>query len=164
MVLTIRPAGHADADAIWEIFHAVVATADTYAYPADTPREQALTWWFPTGGWTFVALLDDRIVGTYVMKPNQPGQGGHVANCGYMVAPEASGRGVGEAMCRHSLVEARRLGFLAMQFNFVVSTNTRAVSLWKRCGFEIVGTLPRAFRHPSRGLVDAYVMHQHLEP
>jgi L-amino acid N-acyltransferase YncA len=164
MVLTIRPAGNADADAIWEIFHTVVATADTYAYPADTPREQALAWWFPAGGWTFVALLDDRIVGTYVMKPNQPGQGGHVANCGYMVSPEASGRGVGEAMCRHSLAEARRLGFLAMQFNFVVSTNTRAVNLWKRCGFEIVGTLPRAFRHPSHGLVDAYVMHQHLEP
>jgi len=164
MVLTIRPAGNADKDAIWEIFHAVVATADTYAYPADTPREQALAWWFPAGGWTFVALIDDRTVGTYVMKPNQPGQGGHVANCGYMVAPEASGRGVGEAMCRHSLVEARRLRFLAMQFNFVVSTNTRAVSLWKRCGFEIVGTLPRAFRHPSHGLVDAYVMHQHLEP
>ena len=163
MVLTIRPAGDDDRDAIWQIFHAVVSTADTYAYPADTPREQALAWWFPPGGWTYVALHDGRALGTYVMKANQPGQGSHVANCGYMVAPEASGRGIGEAMCRHSLDEARRFGFQAMQFNFVVSTNTRAVNLWQRCGFSIVGTVPQAFRHPVHGLVDTYVMHRSLE-
>jgi L-amino acid N-acyltransferase YncA len=164
MVLTVRAAGDVDRDAIWDIFHAVVATGDTYAYPPDTARDQALASWFPPGGWTFVALLDGRVVGTYVMKANQPGQGSHVANCGYMVAPDAGGRGVGEAMCRHSLDEARKLGFLAMQFNFVVSTNTRAVNLWKRCGFTVVGTLPQAFRHPVHGLVDAYVMHRTLEP
>ena len=107
--------------------------------------------------------LDGRVVGTYVMKANQPGQGSHVANCGYMVAPDVSGRGVGEAMCRHSLEEARGLGFRAMQFNFVVSTNARAVNLWKRCGFSIVGTVPQAFRHPTHGLVDTYVMHRSLE-
>jgi len=101
-------------------------------------------------------------VGTYLLKPNQPGQGSHVANCGYMVARAASGRGIGEAMCRHSLEEARRLGFRAMQFNFVVSTNTRAVALWKKCGFSVVGTVPQAFRHPTLGLVDAHVMHRLL--
>jgi L-amino acid N-acyltransferase YncA len=162
MVLTIRPAVAADHDAIWRIFHAVVAPADTYAYPPDTTREQALEWWCPPGGWTYVAALEEGVVGTYVMKANQPGQGSHVANCGYMVQPEASGRGVGEAMCRHSLEEAKRLGFRAMQFNFVVSTNTRAVGLWQRCGFTIVGTVPEAFRHPTRGFVDAYVMHRNL--
>lgn len=162
MALIIRPATPADDEAIWRIFHEVVSAGDTYAYQPDTTREEGLALWFPPGGWTYVAALDDAIVGTYVMKANQPGQGSHTANCGYMVARAASGRGVGEAMCRHSLEEAKRLGFLAMQFNFVVSTNTRAVALWRRCGFTIVGTLPQAFRHPTLGLVDAYVMHRGL--
>jgi L-amino acid N-acyltransferase YncA len=163
MVLTIRRAGPADHDAIWRIFHDIVAAGDTYAYPPDTSREEAMALWFPKGGWTFVAEQDGAIVATYVMKANQPGQGNHVANCGYMVDPAASGRGVGEALCRHSLAEARHLGFLAMQFNFVVATNTRAVELWKRCGFSIVGTVPGAFRHPTLGLVDAHVMYCRLE-
>lgn len=163
MVLTIRAAAAADYEAIWRIFHEVVAAGDTYAYPPTTTREEALRLWFPHGGWTFVAECDGRVVGTYVMKANQPGQGSHVANCGYMIAAAASGRGFGEALCRHSLAEAARRGFRAMQFNFVVSTNTRAVALWQRCGFAIVGTVPEAFRHPTRGLVDAYVMHRRLD-
>jgi L-amino acid N-acyltransferase YncA len=163
MVLTIRVAAAGDHEAIWRIFHEVVAAADTYAYPPATPREQALELWFPSGGWTFVAESDGRVVGTYVMKANQPGQGSHVANCGYMIEAASSGRGIGEALCRHSLAEARRLGFHAMQFNLVVSTNTRAVALWQRCGFAIVGTVPEAFRHPARGLVDAYVMYRRLD-
>lgn len=162
MVLTIRPATRADEEAIWRIFHEVVAAADTYAYPPDTTRDEALQLWYPPNGWTYVAEVGELVVGTYVMKANQPGQGSHTANCGYMVARAASGRGVGEALCRHSLDEARRLGFLAMQFNFVVATNIRAVALWRRCGFAIVGTLPQAFRHPTEGLVDAYVMHRRL--
>ena len=163
MALTIRPAGPQDHDAIWRIFHEVVAAGDTYAYRPDTTREEAMALWFPGGGWTFVAELDGAVVATYVMRPNQPGQGSHVANCGYMVDRMASGRGVGEALCRHSLAEAKRLGFLAMQFNFVVASNTRAVELWKRCGFTIVGTVPGAFRHPALGLVDAHVMYRWLE-
>jgi L-amino acid N-acyltransferase YncA len=163
MVLTIRPAGAADHDAIWRIFHTVVAAGDTYTYPPETTREEALSLWFPRGGWTYVAEHGGAVVATYVMKANQPGQGSHVANCGYMVERAASGRGVGEALCRHSLAEAKRLGFTAMQFNFVVSTNTRAVALWQRCGFSIVGTVPRAFRHPTRGLVDAHIMYRPLE-
>jgi len=163
MVLTIRPAAVADHEAIWRIFHEVVAAADTYAYPAGTTRDEALSLWLPREGWTFVAEMDGRVVGTYVMKANQPGQGSHVANCGYMVEGAASGRGVGEALCLHSLAAAKHLGFRAMQFNFVVSTNSRAVELWRRCGFAIVGTLPEAFRHPTRGLVDAYVMYRRLD-
>jgi len=162
MVLTIRPAGGADHDRIWEVFHEVVSAGDTYAYATDTTREQALAAWLPPGGWTYVADLDGRVVATYLLKANQPGQGSHVANCGYMVAREAAGRGIGEALCRHSLQEASRLGFLAMQFNLVVSTNERAVRLWQRCGFSVVGRLPKAFRHPTYGLVDALVMHRLL--
>ena len=162
MALTIRPATPADHEAIWRVFHEVVATGDTYAYPPATTREQALRLWLPADGWTYVGELEGAVVATYVMRPNQPGQGSHVANCGYMVARAASGRGIGEALCRHSLEEARRLGFRAMQFNFVVSTNDRAVSLWQRCGFAIVGTLPGAFRHPTLGDVDAYVMYRAL--
>jgi L-amino acid N-acyltransferase YncA len=162
MVLTIREASDTDHEAIWRIFHEVVSAGDTYPYAPDTTREQALALWFPAGAWTFVAELDGAVVATYLMKANQPGQGRHVANCGYMVARAASGLGIGEALCRHSLDEAGRLGFRAMQFNFVVSTNTRAVTLWKRCGFSIVGTVPQAFRHPALGFVDAYVMHRFL--
>ena len=163
MVLTIRPATAADDDAIWRIFHAVVAAGDTYTFSPATTREEAMSLWFPRGGWTYVAEHGSEVVATYVMKANQPGQGSHVANCGYMVERSASGRGVGEALCRHSLGEARRLGFTAMQFNFVVSTNTRAIALWQRCGFSIVGTVPRAFRHPTLGLVDAHIMYRSLE-
>jgi ribosomal protein S18 acetylase RimI-like enzyme len=162
MVLTIRPATGADHDAIWRIVHDVVSAGDSYPYPPETTRDQAMGWWFPQGGWTFVAEMAGHVVGTYVMKANQPGRGSHIANCGYMVSADARGRGVGEALCRHSLDEARQLGFRAMQFNLVVSTNTPAVALWQKCGFAIVGTVPGAFRHPAHGLVDAYVMHRVL--
>ena len=162
MAVVVRSARVEDQDAVWRVFHEVVAAGDTYAFPPDTTREQALALWFPPDGWTYVADVDGEVVATYVMKPNQPGQGSHTANCGYMVARAASGRGVGEAMCRHSMDEARRLGFRAMQFNFVVSSNAGVVALWKKCGFTIVGTLPQAFRHPTQGFVDAYVMHRFL--
>jgi L-amino acid N-acyltransferase YncA len=160
--LEIRPARAEDRDAIWEIFREVVSRGDTYAYPPDTSRDEAMALWFPSGALTCVGVDSGEIVATYLLKANQPGQGDHVANCGYMVARRASGRGIGEALCRHSLDEARRLGFRAMQFNFVVSSNASAVRLWQKCGFTIVGTLPQAFRHPSLGLVDCYVMHRTL--
>jgi GNAT superfamily N-acetyltransferase len=160
--LLIRPAAEADHDGIWAVFREIVSAGDTYAYPPDTTRDEALAIWFPKGGWTYVGIADGEVAATYVMRVNQPGQGSHTANCGYMVARRFSGRGFGEALCCHSLDEARRLGFLAMQFNFVVSTNTGAVRLWQKCGFAIVGTVPKAFRHPSLGLVDIYVMHRFL--
>lgn len=161
-MIAIREAEEADFDAVWRIFHQVVRRGDTYTYDPETTREQAHSIWMPGGHKTYVACVDERIVGTYILKQNQPGLGSHVANAGYMVSADARGKGVGRAMCEHSLEEARRMGFHAMQFNIVVSTNESAVALWEKCGFSIVGTLPQAYRHRELGLVDAYVMHRFL--
>lgn len=160
-MIAIRLAEPADFDAIWEIFHAVVQGGDTYAYEPSTTQEQARTIWMETGA-TYVGLADGRVVGTYVLRANRMGLGSHVANASYMVSPDYQGHGAGRALCEHSLEEARKAGFIAMQFNFVVSTNQAAVELWKKCGFQIVGTAPKAFRHRQLGLVDAYVMHRYL--
>lgn len=162
-MLTIRRSGESDFDAIWRIFRAVVADGDTFTWDEATTREQARAFWLGLeGGQTYVALLNDEVVGAYIIKPNQPGRGSHVANAAYMVGPGRRGLGVGRLMCEHSLDEARAAGFLAMQFNIVVSTNETAVSLWKKSGFEVVGTLPKVFRHRERGFVDAFVMHRFL--
>ena len=161
--LRIRPATNADRDAIWRIFRAVVASGDTYAFPEDMPREEALAAWMGPGIRTFVAEDDSGIVGTYTVNPNQQGRGDHVANCAYMVAPKAQGRGVGHAMAERSLEDARALGYRAVQFDFVVSTNEPAIRLYRDLGFEVVGTLPGAFRHPEQGEVDVYVMYRRLD-
>ena len=160
--LVVRPDTAADADALWAVLEPVIRAGETYAYPRNLGRDAALAAWHPAGGHTFVAELDARIAGTYLLKANQGGPGSHVANCGYMVASWARGRGLGEALCRHSLDTARGLGFRAMQFNSVVSTNRTAIALWQRCGFAIVGTVPRAFDHPQHGPVDIHVMHRSL--
>ncbi|MES2572858.1 MAG: GNAT family N-acetyltransferase [Verrucomicrobiota bacterium] len=159
----IRSATHADADAIWNIFHEVVAPGDTYVFSPQMPREEALAYWFGKETHTYVAESAGQVVGTYILRPNQPALGSHVANAAFMVSPAARGSGVGKRMGEHSLAEARRLGFLAMQFNFVVSTNHAAVRLWQQLGFQIIGTLPGAFRHLQRGFVDAYVMFRALQ-
>ncbi|HEV2913153.1 MAG TPA: GNAT family N-acetyltransferase [Pyrinomonadaceae bacterium] len=161
-MISIRTARASDFDSIWQIFREVVERGDTYVYDPLTTREEARSIWMSEGVETFVASVDGRIVGTYILRPNQTGLGSHVANAGYMVRSDAAGRGVGRAMCEHSLEEARGRGFLAMQFNMVVSTNEGAVALWKKLGFSIVGTLPRVFRHQRLGLVDAFVMHRFL--
>lgn len=161
-MIDIRRAEDSDFDGIWTIFHEVVQGGDTYLYDPKTTREEARASWMSRDVSTYVAILDGVVVGTYILRPNQGGLGSHVANAGYMVRKEAGGKGIGAALCRHSMEEARRQGFLAMQFNMVVSTNERAVALWQRMGFAIVGTLPKAFRHSKLGLVDAYVMYQLL--
>lgn len=161
-VLEIRRATEADRDAIWNIFHAVITPGDTYAFDPQMSREEALAYWFRPDTHTYVAEQDRQIVATYILKANQPALGSHVANAAFMVAPRAHGLGVGRKMGDHCLREARRLGFRAMQFNFVVSTNEAAIRLWKQLGFEIVGTLPGAFRHPQKGYVDVYVMFRSL--
>jgi L-amino acid N-acyltransferase YncA len=160
--LLIRRAEDSDFDNIWEIFHAVVAKGDTYAYDPATTKEQARAIWMASDLSTYAAFLDGELVGTYILKANQPGLGSHVANAGYMVHPDHAGRGIGRALCEHSLDEARRTGFLAMQFNAVVSTNEPAIALWRKMGFAIVGTVPKAFRHRELGLVDLLVMHRFL--
>jgi L-amino acid N-acyltransferase YncA len=158
----IREATDHDRDAVWEIFHAIVAGEDTYVFDPETPREEALDYWFHHGTRTYVAESGGRVVGTYLLRPNRPGLGSHVSNAAFMVSPSARGLGVGRAMGEHCLGEARRLGYRAMQFNFVVSTNEPAVKLWHQLGFTIVGTLPGAFRHRTHGFVDAYVMFRSL--
>ena len=156
--LTIRPAAAADDDAIWAILEPTFRAGETYPIPRDISRADALAYW--RSPWHSVFVVEDagHIVGTYYLRANQRGGGDHVANCGYMVAPQAIGRGIARAMCAHSLTLAREAGFTAMQFNFVVASNQRAVKLWQSCGFEIVGRLPQAFRHPGLGPVDALVM------
>jgi len=162
--LRIRRAKTEDRNAIWRIFHAVVATGDTYVFDAHISRTKALGYWLAPGTNCYVALSDQQIVGTYILKANQPGLGSHVANAGFMVAPSARGCGVGRTMAVHCLEEAERLGFRAMQFNFVVATNENALRLWKDLGFKIVGTLPDGFRHARRGFVDVYIMYRRLKP
>lgn len=161
--IVIRAATENDHDAIWKIFQATIITGDTFVFDANTPREKALSYWCAADAATFVAEQDGKVIGSYLLRPNQPGLGDHVANAGYMVDPNARGSGVGRAMGEHSLDEARRRGYRAMQFNFVVSTNESAVHLWRQLGFNIVGTLPGAFRHAQKGFVDAYVMFRSLE-
>ena len=161
--LTIREATGDDFDRIWPIFHAVVAAGDTYAIPRDITKDDARAYWMDAPRKTFVCEEDGEVLGSYILKTNQPGAGVHVCNAGYMVAPAARGRGVASAMCEHSQEFARRLGYRAMQFNLVVATNEGAVRLWTNLGFTTVGRLPRAFRHPSLGDVDAFVMYKWLE-
>jgi ribosomal protein S18 acetylase RimI-like enzyme len=161
-MISVRPAAHSDADSVWAILEPVIRAGETYTLPLDMTRDAALAWWFSPGHEVFVAHENGEAVGTYFLRANQQGGGAHVANCGYITAARASGRGVARTMCAHSLERARQRGFRAMQFNFVVSTNERAVRLWKSCGFEIVGRLPAAFCHPTAGFVDAFVMSRPL--
>ncbi len=147
---------------MWRIFRAVVATGTTYVFAPDTSRDDGEAYFIGPGIASWVFQDAGRIIGMYRLVPNRRDLGSHVANASFMVDPDHAGRGVGKAMGLHCLREARRAGFLAMQFNCVVSTNTSAVMLWKKLGFEIVGTLPKAFRHSEHGLVDAYVMYRFL--
>jgi L-amino acid N-acyltransferase YncA len=160
--LTIRPALHADWKGMWPIFRSVVATETTYVFGEETREDEARPYWFGSGIQSWVAESQAEVVGFYRLIPNRRDLGSHVANASFMVDPRCQGRRIGEALGRHCLAEAKRAGYLSMQFNFVVSTNTAAVALWRKLGFEIVGTLPKAFRHRERGLVDAYVMYRFL--
>lgn len=160
--MLIRERNQSDSDAVWKILEPVIRGGDTYTLPREMNRQEALAYWNAPGHEVFVAEENAEILGTYYLRANQKGGGAHVANCGYMTAPWASGRGIARAMCRHSLERAKARGFRAMQFNFVVSSNERAVRLWERMGFEIVGRLPAAFMHPMLGPVDALVMYRNL--
>ncbi|MDC7784674.1 GNAT family N-acetyltransferase [Rhodoplanes sp. TEM] len=158
----IRPAAAADADALWAILEPVIRAGETYPLPRDMDREDALAYWLSPAHEVFVAVYEDggraAVVGTYYLRANNAGGGAHVANCGYMVAQDAAGRGVAQEMCAHSLARAKARGFRAMQFNFVIASNERAVRLWQHMGFAIVGRLPGVFEHPTKGFVDALVM------
>ena len=160
--LKIRLVRDGDADALWPILRDVVRAGDTYAIEPDLSQSRLMEYWCETPRATYVAEAEGRILGTYYIKTNQPGGGSHVCNCGYITAPAARGRGVARAMCEHSQEAARALGYEAMQFNFVVTSNEGAIALWTKLGFETVGRLPKAFRHPKQGPVDALVMFKWL--
>lgn len=164
MGFTIRRYQPDDWAAVWPLLRDTFASGDTYAFAPDSSEAEIRRAWIDAPQSTWVAIDDatGALLGTYILKPNQPGLGGHVCNCGYVVALAARGRGIASAMCEHSQDEARARGFRAMQFNLVVSTNEDAVRLWQKLGFAIVGTLPGAFRHADRGYVDAYVMFKTL--
>jgi ribosomal protein S18 acetylase RimI-like enzyme len=156
--MLIRQSRPQDADAIWRILEPTFRAGETYPIPRDISRSDALVYWHPPGHSVFVAEDANGIVGTYYLRANNRGGGAHVANCGYVVAPNAFGRGVARAMCAHSMEQARARKFTAMQFNFVIASNSRAVQLWQSLGFTIAGRLPGAFEHPNLGFVDAYLM------
>lgn len=159
----IRPATDADRPAIWDALQPVIRAGETLALPRDMTREDALAYWFEPGHEVFVADVDSgELGGTYFVHANHRGGGSHVANCAYVTAHRAAGRGFARAMAEHSLAHAKERGFRAMQFNFVVSTNGAAVHLWTALDFGIVGTLPGAFVHPTLGDVDAHVMYRRL--
>src|SRR5262245_55396722 len=160
--MTIRPATAADEEAMWQIFKAVVAGGDTYVFAPGTSREEALDYFLGPDMQSWVGELDGSVVGMYKLIPNRRDLGSHVANASFMVAPAAHGKGIGRALGEHCLAEAKKAGYQAMQFNFVISTNTGAVHLWQELGFEILATLPKAFNHARLGYVDAYVMHRFL--
>jgi len=165
---SISAATEADWSGMWEIFHDVVQGGDTYSYDADTGEEDAKNLWmgagkYGTGALAYVAKDGDKVVGTYSLRRNHYGHGAHVANAGYMVHKDYRGQGIARALCAHSLTEAKKQGCLSMQFNYVVSTNTRAVELWQAMGFKIIGVSPKSYRHAKLGLVDIYIMHRFLD-
>ena len=160
--MKIREANDSDFERIWPIFSEIVSAGETYAYPIDTGKEEAKRLWMDIPLKTFVAEDEGDIVGTYYIKTNQSGPGSHVCNCGYMVPAAQRGKGIATAMCEHSQKIAIDLGYKAMQFNLVASTNQGAIRLWKKLGFEEVGRLPDAFHHPRKGYIDALVMYKWL--
>jgi L-amino acid N-acyltransferase YncA len=146
----------------WPVFSAIIQAEETYAFDPDLNEQQAFALWCTLPAETYVAVEDGIVLGSYYIKANASGPGAHVCNCGYMVENAARGKGVAKALCLHSQQRALALGFKAMQFNAVVSSNTVAVALWQKLGFEVVGRVPKAYRHKQLGLVDTLVMYQWL--
>lgn len=162
MNFEIRKAIEADKTEVWKIIQAIISAGDSYVFYPDSTKEKMLEYWFGEEKETYVAILDKEILGTFFLKANQPDLGSHICNAGYMVSSEAKGKGIGRKMAEFSLPEAKRLGFKAMQFNFVVKSNEIAVKLWLNLGFEIIGEIPEVFQHKDLGLVNALIMYRKL--
>ncbi|SEG09402.1 GNAT family N-acetyltransferase [Algoriphagus boritolerans] len=162
MEINIRKAVDSDSESLWEIIEPIIREGKTYVFSPDSSKEKIMTFWLAAEKATYVAESKGEIVGTFFLKANQPDRGSHVVNAGYMVSPNARGKGIGQKMAEYSFEEAKRLGFKAMQFNFVVKSNSAAISLWSKLGFEIVGEVPEAFIHPELGLINVLVMYRKL--
>ncbi len=161
--MKIRSATEHDCKPVWDIFSKVIETGDTYVFSPKTSKSDFKKYWFAAYMKTFVVEENGIILGTYIIKPNQMDLRNHIANCSYMVSPRAQGKGIGTLLCEHSIQTAKENGFNGIQFNIVVSTNERAVKLWEKFGFKIIGTTPKGFRHSKLGLVDTYIMFKSLE-
>ena len=161
-MFVIRKALSTDQEAIWQISKEVISTGDTYTFAPDASREELLSFWFGKDKHTYVVVEKNEVLGMCLIKPNQPGLGSHIANAAYMVSDKAEGQGIGKALCLFSLDEAKQLGFQAMQFNIVIKSNDRAVKLWQKLGFQIIGEIPEAFNHKQLGLTNAYIMYRKL--
>lgn len=163
MAFTIRPAEAKDADRLWDIWQQVIAGGDTYSYDEDATRDYAIDYWTGPGNHGFVAVdAQECVLGMCAVRANRTGRGGHVGNGSFMVSAEARGQGVARALGEHAIQVATDLGFKAIQFNFVVSTNIVAVKLWQSLGFKIIGTTPQGFQHKTLGLVDVHILHRFL--
>lgn len=160
--IEIRTATLNDYDAVWEIFSKVIQTGDTYVFHPNTPKDDLQKHWFASYMQTYVLEENGKILGTYILKQNQIDLGSHIANASYMVHPNTQGKGIGKKLCEHSLKTAKELGFKAMQFNSVISTNVAAINLWKNYGFKIIGTTPKGFKHQKLGYIDSYIMYKSL--
>ena len=160
--LSIRAAVFADRDSVWQTLEPTIRASESIALAPDLTRDGALDFWFSAQHEVFVAEQAGTIVGSYFLRESRSGGGAHVAGSLYVVSPSATGRGIAQAMCEHSLIRAKQRGFLSIQLDFVISSDERRLKLWQRAGFRVVGTLPQAFRHPSLGLVDVLVMHREL--
>jgi len=152
----------ADFEAFWPTFESVIKEQKTYAFDPDMSIDESYKIWCDMPLKTFVAKEGGRVLGTYYIKANAAGPSNHICNCGYMVSSAARGKGIATSLCEHSQKQGVKLGFTAMQFNSVISTNSGAVRLWQKLGYSIIGTIPSAFRHPTEGLVDAFIMHKKL--
>ena len=161
--MIIREATINDFENIWPLLEEVFSKGDTYTFDTNITKEEAKIEWMDKPNKTYIAIDDNEVLGTYFLKTNQQGPGSHVCNAGYIVSEKARGKGLGDKLCKHSLIEAKLLGYKAMQYNIVVSTNIGAIKLWQKNGFKIVGTLPKAYNHIELGYVDAFVMYKFLE-
>ena len=162
-MITIRKLIPSDHDQVWDILKAIIQKGEVFAYPITSTKEEIIDYWCHPKKHTYVAIKDTEIAGTFFIQDNQPGLGSHIANAGYAVSEKHAGHGIGKAMCEYSLTEAKRLGYMAMQFNIVVKSNENAVQLWKKMGFSIIGEIPDAFMHSKNGLTNAYIMYRKLD-
>ncbi len=161
--MNIKLISKQDFQVFWPTFQEIILAEETYAFEPGMDLNSAFEAWCKKPQETYAIKDEEMVVGSYYIKPNSTGPSSHVCNCGYMVAPQSRGKGIARKLCLHSQERAITLGYKAMQFNAVVSTNLVAVNLWKKLGFEIVGTVPKSYRHKKLGFIDTFVMHKWLE-